>query len=92
MRVDCKSRFTFDGFFGEVDVVVLGSVDHFDVDALVGEVERLFGNDRGGYDDERVGKCVVPDALCVGVCVGGQIELDGRGERSEKKHEQQRCR
>ena len=96
VRVDGEARFAFDVLLGQVDVVVFGTVDHFDVDALVGKVERFLGDRGRGDNDQRIGERIVPDALGVRVGRRGKVELDrtnkGGGEASQNQEQQACCR
>lgn len=80
VSVDGETSFTLDVLLGKINVVVLGAIHHFDIDALMCEVERLLADDRGGDDDERIGKSVVPNAFGVGMGCCGKVEFDRRNQ------------
>lgn len=89
--VDCEPRFGLDVLLGEIDVVVVRTVDDLDIDPLRGGwVGGGEGDDVGGYDDEGIGEGVVPDAFDVAVWVGGEVEFDSKGERGEEREEEER--
>lgn len=95
VRVDRQPRLALDVLLGEVDVVVLAAVDHFDVQTLIRKVEWLLGDGVGRDDHERVRECIVPDALGVRVCRCGQVELDRlnecRREHCDEQQQEPRC-